>query len=128
MESYAKTRLSDNNNADRKGYSLFTNSCNTFAADTIEAGGIDMPMTITSPRPNAYIEKAQKDFSRISFDPKSMKMEKGGSYVAESTFGTIGNNMDNVKNEVDNVADSVSNSVKAKASSTVDSIKNWWNK
>lgn len=64
MNDYATSRMAENGDPNRSTYDICSNNCSTFAKQTIEAGGEDMPVMI-DPRPNSYIDEAKgsADFS-----------------------------------------------------------------
>lgn len=61
MLKYAQERIDLNKDASREEYALLSNSCLHFMKETLEAGGIDMPVVI-DPRPAGYIERVRSNF------------------------------------------------------------------
>lgn len=71
MRSYAQDRMSQNDNPERKAYSLFSNNCATFALDTIMAGGENVPaLPVLLPTPNVAAVEMQIKFTPIEFNLK----------------------------------------------------------
>lgn len=75
MRSYAESKKIENNNSNRRKYSLLNNNCGTFAVDII---GQDPDVqkkspTIIDPRPISIIEEYQENFRSITYDPKKHK-------------------------------------------------------
>lgn len=72
MNNYAKQRMEDNNNENRKPYSLTSNNCGTFAKDVLEADSEVKKQTpvIIDPRPVSMVEEFQETFESVSYNKK----------------------------------------------------------
>ena len=72
MNNYAKQRMEDNNNENRKPYSLTRNNCGTFAKDVLEADSEVKKQTpvIIDPRPVSMVEEFQETFESVSYNKK----------------------------------------------------------
>ena len=69
MNDYTDSRIKQNDDPNRKEYSLFSNSCATYQRDVLEAGGVDTPSKV-DPRPNSYIGELQSsNSSTIEYTP-----------------------------------------------------------
>lgn len=66
MLAYANKRYNERTNPNRKPYSLFTNSCNHFMKEVLEAADIDLP-ALVDPRPNSYIEEIRDDHTDLDY-------------------------------------------------------------
>lgn len=66
MHEYARKRMSQNINKNRKPYALPYNTCMTFANEVMEKAGVKLPFLI-DPRPSSYIKEIQDDFPRLSY-------------------------------------------------------------
>ena len=66
MAEYVENRLGED--PCDNPYSLFSNSCGTFARDVIEAGGASMP-TMSDPRPNSYVQEVQNVYPDVHYNP-----------------------------------------------------------
>ena len=71
MNDYAKSKLKENSNPDRKPYSLFDNNCGTFAADVINQDEtVDQPW-IVNPAPKNIVDEYQEEGNaKVTYDPK----------------------------------------------------------
>ena len=72
MNNYAIQRMEDNNNENRRPYSLTSNNCGTFAKDVLEADPKVKEQTplIIDPRPVSIVEEFQDNFERIYYNKK----------------------------------------------------------
>jgi RHS repeat-associated protein len=72
MKSYAEAKMKENNDADRKPYSLTSNNCATFACDVLKQDSDvkDNAPLILDPRPNSVIEEYQGTFEKVEYNPK----------------------------------------------------------
>ena len=68
MLQYAKMRVQQNRNPNRRPYSLTGNSCMHFSKQVAEAGGAKMPW-IVDPRPNSFIAEVQTIHPKLTFVP-----------------------------------------------------------
>ena len=86
MFNYAKKRMQQNSNPKRKPYDLLSNSCNHFMKETLEAGGIDVPVMI-DPRPVSFIEEIRDDYADLDYTLAGHKL------VVESPPASLAANM-----------------------------------
>lgn len=73
MKRYAESQKSENNNPERKEYSLLNNNCGTFAIDVLNQDTNvkkDAPK-IVDPRPVSIVEEYQDTFTPISYNEKN---------------------------------------------------------
>jgi RHS repeat-associated protein len=70
MNDYAKGKLAENNDANRKPYDIFSNNCGTFADDVIKQDKTVETPSYVIPTPINIIGKYQDNFTPISYDPK----------------------------------------------------------
>ncbi|MFD1215131.1 hypothetical protein [Microbulbifer celer] len=66
MLDRANKRLLENKNPSRKPYDLFSNSCNHFMKQILEAADVSMPYMV-DPRPNSYIEEIRAQFNDLDY-------------------------------------------------------------
>ena len=73
MNDYAQSKKAENNNPDRKEYSITANNCGTFAADVVKQDPEvkEKAPTIIDPRPNSMVKEYQDKFKPIIFDPNT---------------------------------------------------------
>lgn len=67
---YAESKLSQNEDANRRDYSLVRNSCVHFMRDTTAAAGINMPWLV-DPRPTSYIAEIRSSGTVLDYDPNT---------------------------------------------------------
>ena len=69
MNQYAKSKMSENYNLNRKKYSLINNNCATFALDVLEQENKvkDSTSNIWIKSPNNIVNELQETFTRITF-------------------------------------------------------------
>jgi hypothetical protein len=72
MNDYAKSKLKENSDPNRKPYSLSGNNCGTFAADCINQDeSVDQP-SIFNPTPTNIVDEYQEEGNaRVQYDPKN---------------------------------------------------------
>jgi len=77
MNDYAQSKKAENNNPDRKEYSITSNNCGTFAADVVkqDPNVKKQAPAIIDPRPNSMAKEYQDNFKPIIYDPKTKKTE-----------------------------------------------------
>lgn len=75
MNDYAKTKMAENNDSDRKSYSLTGNNCGTFAVDVIkqDSDAKKKAPNIVDPRPNSIVKEYQEKFTPITYNPEKEK-------------------------------------------------------
>nr|WP_319570099.1 DUF6443 domain-containing protein [uncultured Draconibacterium sp.] len=75
MNDYAKGKMQENSDPDRKEYNLLNNNCGTFAEDVVgqdKEATKDAPSTI-DPRPNSIVKEYQDEYQGVHYDPKAGK-------------------------------------------------------
>ncbi len=75
MNDYAKGKMKENSDPDRKEYNLMNNNCGTFAEDVVgqdKEATKDAPSTI-DPRPNSMVKEYQDEYQGVHYDPKAGK-------------------------------------------------------
>jgi len=72
MNDYAKGKLEENKDPDRKEYSLSSNNCGTFAADCVNQDeSVDAPWLV-NPTPTNIVEEYQEEGNaKVTYDPKN---------------------------------------------------------
>ena len=77
MNDYAQSKKAENDNPDRKEYSITGNNCGTFAGDVVkqDPNVKKQSPTIIDPRPNSMVKEYQDNFKPINYDPKTEKIE-----------------------------------------------------
>ena len=72
MNDFAKSKLEENNDADRETYSLLNNNCGTFAADCVNQDGkVDRP-SIINPTPTNIVDEYQEEGNaKVTYDPNN---------------------------------------------------------
>ena len=72
MKKYAEGKKAENNDPERKEYSLTSNNCGTFAADVINQDKtVDAP-TIINPKPTNIVNEYQEEGNApVQYDPKT---------------------------------------------------------
>jgi len=66
MNEHAQEQKAQNDNPDRKEYSITGNNCATFMKETLEAGGTETP-SMVDPRPNSYIEELRNVYQDVNY-------------------------------------------------------------
>jgi len=70
MNDYARGKLNENSNPERKPYNFFTNNCGTFADDVVKQDdSVDAPIII-DPRPVSIIHEYQDNLTPVSYNSK----------------------------------------------------------
>jgi len=75
MNDYAKGKMKENSNPNRKEYNFMNNNCGTFAVDVVKQdkeATKDAP-SIIDPRPNSIVNEYQDEYPRVHYDPKTEK-------------------------------------------------------
>ena len=77
MNDYAQSKKAENNDPNRKEYSITSNNCGTFAADVVKQDPEvkKQAPTIIDPRPNSMVKEYQDKFKPINYDSKTKKTE-----------------------------------------------------
>ena len=89
MNDYAQDKMKDNSNSDRKGYSLTSNNCGTFAADVVKQDDEvkkDAPV-IVDPRPNSIVGEYQDNFQGVHYAPKTTTTTIDPKKIGEKNNG-----------------------------------------
>lgn len=75
MNDYAQSKKAENNDPNRKEYSLMSNNCGTFAADVVKQDPEvkKKAPTIIDPGPNSSVKEYQYNFKPVTYDPKTNK-------------------------------------------------------
>ena len=72
MNDYAKGKMAENDNPDRKEYSITSNNCATFAEDVItQDANVDKPIIIVPTPRNIVDEYQEEGNARVQYDPKT---------------------------------------------------------
>ena len=77
MNNYAKEKMSENSNPDRKEYSLLKNNCGTFALDVLKVDDSvkGKAPSIIDPRPSSIVKELQDKFNPIRYYPDKNGMK-----------------------------------------------------
>ena len=75
MNEYAQKKIKENNDPQRKEYSLFINNCGTFAADVVnqDTKVSEESPSIIDPRPTSIIKEFQDNFKSVQYNPQTDK-------------------------------------------------------
>ncbi len=75
MNDYAQSKKAENNDPDRKEYSIMNNNCGTFATDVVKQDPEvkKKAPTIIDPRPNSIVKEYQDNFKPVTYNPKTKK-------------------------------------------------------
>jgi len=68
MNDYARRRMDQNGDPNRKPYGLLTNNCSTFMLDVLKAGGVDTPWFVDT-RPNNVMTGLRNGFPGVDYSP-----------------------------------------------------------
>ena len=68
MNDYARRRMGENANPNRKHYSLLSNNCSTFMLDVLQAAGVNTPWFIDT-RPRNVINGLRNSFPNVDYTP-----------------------------------------------------------
>jgi RHS repeat-associated protein len=74
MKAYAEGKIKDNNNPDRKSYSLTGNNCATFAKDVVNQDPNVTKPSIVNPTPSNVVNEYQEEGNkRVNYNSKTKK-------------------------------------------------------
>ena len=75
MNEYAQKKIKENNDPQRKEYSLFSNNCGTFAADVVnqDTEVNEESPSIIDPRPTSIIKEFQDNFKSVQYNSQTDK-------------------------------------------------------
>ena len=75
MNDYAQSKKAENNDPDRKEYSIMSNNCGTFATEVVKQDSEvkKKAPTIVDPRPNSIVKEYQDNFKPVTYNPKTKK-------------------------------------------------------
>ena len=83
MLEYQKAKLKENDDPNRKPYTLESHNCGTFSCAVVSENKDDSGVPCeddANSRPVKMIKEVQKSATRVSYDPETKEIKRGGDY------------------------------------------------